>query len=134
MYLLDTNVCIDLIRKNDTSVSEGFLSAVEQGFELVISTITQFELELGVRRCGNKAKERAALDYFLAGPLRVIDFNTQASRSASDLCTHALAQGRQLSAYDGLIAGHAIALDAILVTSDTRLAAAVSEVEVISWR
>jgi predicted nucleic acid-binding protein len=43
-------------------------------------------------------------------------------------------KGTQLSAYDGLIAGHAIALGATLVTADAKLTQAVSEIEVVSWR
>jgi tRNA(fMet)-specific endonuclease VapC len=134
ILLLDTNVCIDLIRKSETPVSGAFLNAVAEGHDLVLSSITVFELELGVVRAGNKVLEVRALRDLLAEPLRVVNFDAKSSRAAAMLCSKALAQGRQLSAYDALIAGHAIALGATFVTSDARLAAAVSEVEVVSWR
>jgi tRNA(fMet)-specific endonuclease VapC len=134
MLLLDTTVCIDLIRANNAVVATAFVSAIEQGFDIAISGISLFELQLGVLRSGNKAKEIAALKDFLTGPIDIIDFDRNASVTAANLCHRALAQGRQLSAYDGLIAGHAIALSATLVTNDTRLSASITEIDVVNWR
>jgi tRNA(fMet)-specific endonuclease VapC len=134
ILLLDTNVCIDLLRKSQTPVSHAFLEAVIQGHDLLVSSISIFELEFGVIRGGNKLEEVRALDDFLQGPIRIVDFDRDASKASAGLCARAKNKGTQLSAYDGLIAGHAIALGATLVTADTKLAEAVSEIEVVNWR
>lgn len=134
IFLLDTNVCIDLIREKDTPVSKAFMEAVLQGGKLVLSSITAYELEIGIVRRGEQPKDVAAVRDFFSGPIGSVDFDLQASRAAAHLCARLLTEGRQLSAYDGLIAGHAIALGATLVTSDAKLADAVSEIEVVSWR
>jgi tRNA(fMet)-specific endonuclease VapC len=134
IFLLDTNVCIDLIREKDTPVSTAFLGAVLQGRKLVLSSITAYELEIGVIRRGRKPRDVAATRDFFNGPIESVDFDLSASRKAAALCARLLTEGRQLSAYDGLIAGHAIALGATLVTADGKLTEAVSEIEVVSWR
>jgi tRNA(fMet)-specific endonuclease VapC len=134
ILLLDTNVCIDLLRKSQTPVSEAFLDAVVQGHNLLISSISVFELEFGVVRGGNKPKEVSALKDLLQGPVCIADFDRDASKASADLCADAMDKGSQLSAYDGLIAGHAIALGATLVTADAQLAETVSEIKVVNWR
>ena len=134
ILLLDTNVCIDLMRKSHSPVSDAFLAAIAAGHDLVISSITTFELELGVLRAGNKAKDVGALADFRRAPGHIVNFDTDCAKSAATLCDCALSQGRQLSAYDGLIAGHALSRGATLVTSDARLAAAVTEFGVVNWR
>jgi tRNA(fMet)-specific endonuclease VapC len=134
IFLLDTNVCIDLIREKDTPVSKAFFDAVLRGRKLVLSSITAYELEMGVIRGGHKTCDVTATRDFFNGPIESLAFDLPASRAAALLCARLLTEGRQLSAYDGLIAGHAIALGATLVTADTKLAEAVSEIEVVSWR
>jgi tRNA(fMet)-specific endonuclease VapC len=134
ILLLDTNVCIDLIRETNAPVSQAFFEAVLGGNDLVLSSITAFELEIGVLRRGNKLSDVNALVDFYKGPMRVASFDMTSSKTAAILAVRLLQEGKQLSAYDALIAGHAIALGATLVTSDGRLADAVSEVEVVSWR
>jgi tRNA(fMet)-specific endonuclease VapC len=134
MLLLDTNVCIDLIREQETDLSEKFFQAVLRGDDLIVSSITAFELEIGVLRRGNRANDMGALSRFFEGPLRLLDFNLAAAKKSADLAARLLEQGKQLSAYDALIAGHAVALGAVLVTADARLIEALDDVDVVNWR
>jgi tRNA(fMet)-specific endonuclease VapC len=134
IFLLDTNVCIDLIRETNTPVSQAFVEAALGGSDLVLSSITAFELEIGVLRRGNKQSDVNALAEFYKGPMRVASFDMTSSKSAATLAVRLLKEGKQLSAYDALIGGHAIALGATLVTSDGRLADALGEFDVVNWR
>jgi tRNA(fMet)-specific endonuclease VapC len=134
ILLLDTNVCIDLLRKSQTPVSAAFLDAIVRGDDLAISSISVFELEFGLIRAGNKPKDVAAITDLLQGPVRIVNFDHAASKAAASLSANTISKGSQLSAYDGLIAGHAIALGATLVTADAKLAEALVDVEVVDWR
>jgi tRNA(fMet)-specific endonuclease VapC len=134
MLLLETNVCIDLIREQETDLSEKFFQAVLRGDDLIVSSITAFELEIGVLRRGNRANDIGALVRFFEGPLRVLDFNLAAAKKSADLAARLLEQGKQLSAYDALISGHALALGAVLVTADRNLTKALVDVAVVDWR
>jgi tRNA(fMet)-specific endonuclease VapC len=134
MLLLDTNVCIDLIREPETDLSEKFFQAVLRGDDLIVSSITAFELEMGILRRGNRANDIGALSRFFEGPLRLVDFNLAAAKKSADLAARLLEHGKQLSAYDALISGHAMALGAVLVTADARLIEALDDVDVVNWR
>jgi tRNA(fMet)-specific endonuclease VapC len=134
ILILDTNVCIDLIRERDSAVSDNFYQAVLRGDDLLVSSITAFELEIGVQRRGNRPNDVAALVQFYQGPLRLVEFDLAAAKEAAFLSARLLEQGKQLSAYDALIAGHATALGATLVTADIHLAEALCDHEVHNWR
>jgi len=78
-----------------------------------ISAITAHELEFWAGATGTK--RMAALRDFL-GTAMVIPFDGVAAASAAAV-RHVL-RAKQLSAYDALIAGHALALGCVLVTAD----------------
>lgn len=136
--LLDTNVCIDLLRQSDGVVAQALLAAIGEGHDVALSAITLFELQTGVMRRGSRAADVAALAAFQAGPVAVEPFGPEASVAAARIVSDLLRTGRPLSACDALIAGHALALGACLVTADARLAAALDGVdgglEVTNWR
>jgi tRNA(fMet)-specific endonuclease VapC len=134
MLLLDTNVCIDLIRAQETPVPEAFFQAIARGDELVVSTISAVELETGVLRRGNKPGDVDALARFYQGPLRMVSFDLIGAKTAAMLSTRLLQAGKQLSAFDALIAGHAVSVGATLVTADARLAEALIDIDVVNWR
>jgi predicted nucleic acid-binding protein len=70
----------------------------------------------------------------LKGPIVIEPLSEGGARAGATLNAGARRRGQELSTPDSLIAGHAIALGATLVTSDGKLAAAMSEFNVISWR
>jgi len=75
-YLLDTNICIYIIKKKSEIVLERF-----RGLELGsvgISTITLAELEYGIRKSTNPNKNQEALNQFLV-PLDIIDLDYKAT-------------------------------------------------------
>ena len=119
LYLLDTNICIYLINQRS-----GFKNIVERmdGMDrekLGVSSITVAELEFGAaasKRQGDNFKrlERFLLDF------EVIAFDRESARPYGPLCAALQAQGMPIGPMDFLIAAHALALKAILVTNNTR--------------
>jgi tRNA(fMet)-specific endonuclease VapC len=134
IVLLDTNVFVTLMR--DPMQFRRLNVMLESGrwSTVYMSAVTLFELEMGVLGRQREASARARLSAILAGPIQVIGFDESAARSGALIAAKARANGRQLSAIDALIAGHANILFATLVTDDARLAAAVGEVAAVSWR
>ncbi len=71
-YLLDTNICIYIIKNIPKQVFDKFLS-LEFG-SVGISSITLAELNFGVEKSINIEKNKEALIKFLT-PIEIIDFN-----------------------------------------------------------
>jgi tRNA(fMet)-specific endonuclease VapC len=134
MFLLDTNVCIAMMRDPNKTLKLTQMLKEAGGADAVISSISRYELEMGVLGRVGEKQARQSLTSLLKGPVRVEALTDTAAREGARLNAHARLRGKELSSLDSLIAGHAIALGATLVTADAKLAEAVSEIEVVNWR
>lgn len=134
-YLLDSNVCIDALRDPFGPVVQNISEHIGAGDRIVTSTIVQYELEFGARCSARPDDGLKNIWRFLADGIAVLDFDAVAAQGAAMLMRDLQNMGLGLQAYDGLIAGHAFALRATLVTGDARLAAAVGKtIDVVNWR
>lgn len=116
-YLLDTNICIYLIKKRPLEVLERFKS-VPLG-ELGISTITLAELQYGVAKSAAPAKNGEALSRFLT-PFAIVDFDADAAIWYGRVRARLASAGTPIGSMDMLIAAHALAHRYILVSNNTR--------------
>jgi tRNA(fMet)-specific endonuclease VapC len=116
MYLLDTNICIYIINRRPLGVFDR-LAGLKFG-QVAISSITGAELSFGVSKSGSR-RNVEALDKFLA-PLDILSFDEAAMRAYGPLRSHLEGQGTPIGSMDLLIAAHALALDATLVTNNSR--------------
>lgn len=115
--MLDTNVCIYVIKEHPASVLERFAS--HPVGDIGISVITLAELEYGVAKSSRPARNREALDQFIA-PLEVAVFDRPATTAYGRLRTTLEKKGQPIGSIDLLIAAHAISLDVRLVTHDVK--------------
>jgi len=113
-YLLDTNICIYIINRRPIQVLERF-DDLSYG-EIGISSITGAELAFGVAKSGAR-RNLDALDKFLA-PLEILPFDEKAMRSYGRVRAGLEKIGKPIGALDTLIAAHALALEATLVTNN----------------
>lgn len=113
-YLLDTNICIYLIKQKPPQVMERFqsLSLLDIG----VSSITVAELEYGISKSQQQKKNRQALMEFLL-PLEIIEFSQAAAAIYGNIRTDLEAKGLVIGAMDMLIAAHAVSLRLTLVTN-----------------
>jgi tRNA(fMet)-specific endonuclease VapC len=116
MYMLDTNMCIYLIKRRPPAVLERFQAHVPG--EILVSSITVAELHYGVEKSRHQEQNRNALELFL-GPLQVADFDAEGAQHAGNIRATLERLGTPIGSYDLLIAGHARSLDMILVTNNT---------------
>src|SRR3989338_3174899 len=117
IYLLDTNICIYLIRKKPREVIEKLIS--HSAFDISVSSITVAELEYGVEKSEFPKKNREALEEFLL-PLEVRQFDAVAARYYGSVRVKLEKTGRPIGSFDLLIAAHALSIGATVVTNNMR--------------
>lgn len=115
-YLLDTNIVIYTIKRRPPEVAKHF-AALEAG-ALCLSSISLAELLFGAAKSQFRTKSLAAIGA-IAETLEVLPFDDAAARAYGPLRAELERQGRPIGALDTLIAAHALALDATLVTHNT---------------
>lgn len=129
-YLLDTNICIYLIKKKPAQVLENF-QAHSVG-DIGISAVTIAELQYGVCKSQHVEQNERALEQFLI-PLICIPFDDQAAVTYGEIRATLEAQGTPIGALDTLIAAQALSLDVALVTNNTREFSRVPGLQIIDW-
>ncbi|MGD1908825.1 MAG: type II toxin-antitoxin system VapC family toxin [Leptolyngbyaceae cyanobacterium] len=129
-YMLDTNICIYLMKHQPPSVAKRFAEC-RQG-DVVISAITLAELEYGVRasREDSRQQNRQALDA-LVEMIPAVAFGRPAATVYADV--RAAASERRRDALDKLIASHARSLDLVLVTNNLDDFRAYPDVALENW-
>src|SRR5258706_8071363 len=114
-YMLDTDIvsyALDGVRKVAQEVSAYHPS------EICISSITLAELQFGAARRG-APKLKAVIDVF-AKTIVVAPFDKAAAERFAIVGTALYAKGTPIGQFDTLIAAHALSLNLILVTNNTR--------------
>lgn len=115
--MLDTNICIYLIKQQPPTILERF-RAHPVG-DIGLSSITAAELAYGVSKSRHVTKNRHALEQFLA-PLEVAAFDQVAAWAYGRLREQLEAKGTPIGSMDMLIAAHALSLGIRLVSNNLR--------------
>jgi tRNA(fMet)-specific endonuclease VapC len=130
MYMLDTNICIYLIRNNPLHVRAHF-ERLQPG-EILLSSIVLAELMYGVSKSMHSERNRAALEMFLM-PLEMTVFDAHAAEAYGDIRANLERAGNTIGGNDLLIAAHALSLDVTLVTNNEREFSRVSDLNTVNW-
>ena len=129
-YLLDTNICIYLIKKCPPEVFKRFQQIQLQ--QLHIPTITVFELYSGVQKNNSHRRNLSALENFIA-PLTVVDFSLEAAKKAAQIRDTLQKKGTPIGPYDIQIAAIALSLNMVLLTNNTREFERVKGLKLENW-
>jgi len=127
-YMLDTNMCINLMKNQPEQVAQRFATCYVG--DVVMSAITFAELEYGVAACDNPNRERDNLDA-LAGLIKVEPFDKDAARAYGPV--RLATRDRKKDPPNKLIASHAIALNAVLVTNNARDFVNYPDLKIENW-
>jgi tRNA(fMet)-specific endonuclease VapC len=129
-YLLDTNICIYIIKKKPVEVFEKFnkLTIGDVG----ISSITLAELQFGIEKSSNAKKNRDALEKFLT-PIEIIDYGYNATVEYGKIRAELERTGLLVGPLDMLIASHAKSLGVILVTNNVREFERIAGLRIENW-
>ena len=128
--MLDTNICIYIIRKKPVKILERFRTLSPS--DIVISSVTLAELEYGVAKSSSPLQNRTALNGFLA-PLEIVSLDDRAASLYGEIRSYLERQGKVIGAMDLLIAAHARSLALILVTNNVREFKRIPELQVENW-
>jgi tRNA(fMet)-specific endonuclease VapC len=129
-FLLDTNICIYIIKKKPPEVLEKFKKYTFT--DIAISSITVAELEFGVQKSQYPGKNREALEQFLF-PLVIVDFDYNAAIVYGKIRSDLETQGKPMGPLDNLIAAHALSTGLTLVTNNIREFSRVPNLKVVNW-
>ena len=129
-YLLDTNICIYLIKQRPAGVL-AHLHRCKPG-DIGLSSITVSELEYGAHKSARPQENRLALAGFLA-PLEVLAYDDHAASSYGRIRTELERQGKPIGAMDILIAAHALSRQLTLVTNNEREFLRIPDLKVVNW-
>jgi tRNA(fMet)-specific endonuclease VapC len=129
MYLLDTNIVSDLVRRPGGTIGAQIAGLPDDA--VVTSIVVASELRFGAERRGSER-----LTEQLEGILKrlpVLPLGGDADRHYGELRAALERQGSLIGANDMFIAAHALALNAIIVTDNVREFSRVPRLKVENW-
>jgi tRNA(fMet)-specific endonuclease VapC len=128
--LLDTNVCIHIIRRGVPEVLRRF-ERFEVG-EIGVSSVTVAELHYGAEKSSRPEQNLEALGRFLL-PLEVAAFEVEAAVAYGRIRATLERAGTPIGPLDNLIAAHALSLGVTLVTNNLREFECVPDLQIEDW-
>lgn len=129
-FLLDTNICIYLIKQKPLKVLQKF-NAYQVG-DIGVSSITVAELEFGVQKSQFPSKNQIALAQFLL-PLQIADFDHGAAVIYGNIRATLAKRGTPIGSLDTLIAAHALSLKVTLITNNLKEFSRVPNLKLDNW-
>jgi tRNA(fMet)-specific endonuclease VapC len=129
-YLLDTNICVLLIRQKSPQV---LAHLTRYGIaDVGISAITASELQYGVHKSSQVGQNQQALDQFLL-PLTILPFDEAAALRYGQIRAALEQQGLPIGSLATLIAAHALSAQLTLVTNNVREFSRVAGLKIEDW-
>ena len=128
LFMLDTNMCIYLMKNQPEQVAKRFAQCYVG--DVVMSAITYAELEFGVTVSENSARERRNLAS-LVEDIPVVPFDAKAALAYGPI--REATRDRKKDQLDELIAAHAVSLGVTLITNNERDFAAYPGLKIENW-
>jgi len=130
MYMLDTNICIYIIKKKPQKVLDQLKKNKEKG--LYISAITLAELEFGNENSLYKERNEIALMEFLT-IINIVNFDEKSAKEFGVIKKYLKDKNGIIGPYDMLIGAHAKSLNMTLVTNNTKEFKRIKELKIENW-
>jgi len=130
MYLLDTNICIYLMKNTYPKMADKLFSYQPELF--AISSVTVYELAYGAAKSnwGERSKNNMAM--FLA-PFTIIPFSSEDGMTAGYIRSYLEKEGKLIGPYDLQIAAQALTRNMILITHNTKEFIRVPGLKIEDW-
>jgi tRNA(fMet)-specific endonuclease VapC len=129
-YMLDTNVVSHIMQGKDEALLARLTTvSVDQ---VVISSVTLAEIEYGIHRKGQPIRLRNALAQVLLR-IDVLPWDEAVATCYGEVCATLEAKGINLSDFDMMIAAHAVAVSATLVSRDAAFAQVAERLTLEVW-
>jgi tRNA(fMet)-specific endonuclease VapC len=128
-YMLDTNICIYVIKRYPPELRERFNALAEQ---LCISSITLGELHYGAEKSARRSENLTAIAHF-AVRLELLPFGDKAATHYGQLRAELERAGTPCGLHDAQIGGHARSEGLTVVTNNLREFARMPGLRVENW-
>ena len=115
-YLLDTNICIYLMRGKHPAVTARMRQHSEEG--LAVSTVTVAELRFGAEKSEEPHRHHALISNLLM-PFQILPFDFGAADTYGEIRADLERRGQLIGSLDMLLAAHALSQSLIFVTHNT---------------
>jgi tRNA(fMet)-specific endonuclease VapC len=129
--LLDTNICIYVIKKKPATVLDQFRNFTPA--DVGVSSITVLELMYGVYKSQRPIKNLEALNLFLT-PLNIVDFDKNDATMCGKVRADLEAKGQIIGPFDLQIAAQALGRKLTLVSNNLREFNRVPHLKTVNWQ
>ena len=129
-YMLDTNICIYVIKHKPEKVFRKLQTIHPE--DVCISSVTYAELVHGVEKSIAVEKNRLALSILLAN-MEILDFDVDAADYYGKIRADLEKKGTPIGPPDMMIAGHAQSLGYTVVTNNVKEFSRVSALKIEKW-
>lgn len=129
-FLLDTNICIYVIKQKPSSVKQR-LQAIESS-DVGISVVTLAELEYGAAKSQNPERNRQILTTF-CDPFEIVGLSEEDARILGNIRADLDRRGQPIGSYDLLIAAQALSRSLTLVTNNVREFSRIEGLIIENW-
>ena len=129
-YLLDTNTCVDVLRRREPVLSH--ISSIPRD-DCAVSTVTTFELLVGAEKSANPIAEKEKIGQFVR-TVNELSFDPFAASQAAQVRALLEARGQVIGPFDILLAGHALATNLTFVTNNVGEFSRVPGLVIENWR
>ena len=130
MYLLDTNICIYIIRKKPVDVLNILKTKLKK--DIYISSITIAELEYGVTKSKYPERNKVSLIEFLS-IFNILNFDSKDAVEFGIIKTELEKSGKIIGPMDLLISSQAKSKKLILVTNNVREFERINDLKIENW-
>ena len=130
LFLLDTDTCSYSIRGVSVAL-DAKLASAKPG-TLALSAVTRAELMFGLEKRGNPRKLSRLVHGFL-DRMTVMPWDAAAADEYARARAHLERGGTPIGMFDTLVAGHALALKATLVTNNIKHFQKVKALKIENW-
>lgn len=131
LYMLDTNICIYLMKKKSLSLFKK-LSSLEKHHDIAISSIVLAELQFGVANSQHKEQSQINLNTLLS-KLDVLPYTEQCAFYYGEIRAELKRKGALIGANDLFIASHALTEKATLITNNGKEFKRVNTLSIENW-
>ncbi len=133
LLMLDTNICSYIIRERPPQVLTQLHAAVQSKHRIVVSAITYAELVYGANHSKASPKLVHVVDEFVQRLDEILPWDKRAVDETARIKKTLEQKGTPIGSNDCAIAGHAISVNAILVSNNTSEFKRVKQLALQNW-
>lgn len=131
MYILDTNICIFLIKNKSERLLNRIMSCKKE--DIYLSSITIAELEYGASKSLYREKNRHAILDFCSNFINILDFTTEDTEAYGLIRAYLEKRGTPIGPYDLQIAAQGLTRNFTIVTNNYDEFARIPDLKVEDW-